>query len=214
MVKRILIYCAGVLILALGLVLNSKTGLGVSAVLCLPFALSKITSLSFGTLTTILYLVFVAAQLAMTRKADMAIILQLPFSVLFGWIIDFYNLFIKIENPSLITGLCLLAAAVVLTALGVVMMVSMNLIINPADGFSHTISKITGKPFGTVKLIADISLVCLTAVVCMILVQHLIGIGLGTVVSAVCIGPLINFFTAKFSGPLIRMAGMQKTKAK
>ncbi len=210
MVKRILIYCAGVLILALGLVLNSKTGLGVSAVLCLPFALSKITSLSFGTLTTILYLIFVAAQLVMTRKADMAIILQLPFSVLFGWIIDFYNLFIKIENPSFVVGLCLLAAAVVLTALGVVMMVSMNLIINPADGFSHTIAKITGKPFGTVKLIADTGLVCLTAIVCMVLVQHLIGIGLGTIVSAFCIGPLINFFTGKLSKPLIRIAGLNK----
>ena len=37
MIKRILIYIAGILILALGLVLNAKTGLGVSPILSVSF---------------------------------------------------------------------------------------------------------------------------------------------------------------------------------
>ena len=208
MVKRICIYIIGVLTLALGLVLNSKTGLGVSAILSVPFSLSSFTSLSFGTWTSILYIVFVLTELVILRKADWLVLLQFPFSVVFGWIIDFYNGFLKIEDPSLVLSLILLAAAVILTALGVVIMVSMKLIVNPADGFVATVSSAVKKPFGTVKMATDISMLCITLIICLLFVHKLVGIGVGTLVSAFAIGPLINVLTAKLKKPLCRAAGL------
>ena len=151
MVKRICIYIIGVFTLALGLVLNSKTGLGVSAILSVPYSLSTFTSLSFGTWTSILYVAFVVTELIILRKADWLVLLQFPFSIVFGRIIDFYNAFLKIKDPSLVFSLILLALAVFFTALGVVIMVSMKLIVNPADGFVGTVSSAVKKPFGTVK---------------------------------------------------------------
>ena len=208
MVKRVCIYIIGVLILALGLVLNSKTGLGVSAILSVPFSLSTFTSLSFGTWTSILYVVFVITELMILRKADWLVLLQFPFSIVFGRIIDFYNVFLKINNPSLVLSLILLALAVFFTALGVVIMVSMKLIVNPADGFVGTVSSALKKPFGTIKMVTDLSMLCITLIICLIFLHKIVGIGAGTLVSAVAIGPMINVLTAKLKQPLCRMAGI------
>ena len=208
MAKRICIYIIGVFTLALGLVLNSKTGLGVSAILSVPFSLSTFTSLSFGTWTSILYIAFVIIQLVILRKADWLVILQFPFSIVFGRIIDLYNAILKIRDPSLALSLILLALAVFFTALGVVIMVSMKLIVNPADGFVGTVSSAVKKPFGTVKMMTDIGMICVTVIICLLFPHKLVGIGLGTLVSAFGIGPMINILTAKLKQSLCRMAGM------
>ena len=209
MVRRVCIYVMGTLILALGLVLNSKTGLGVSAILSLPFSLSTFTSLSFGTWTSILYVCFVVTELVILRKADWMVMLQFPFSIVFGRIIDFYNTFLKIEGPSLVLSLVLLALAVFLTALGVVIMVSMKLIVNPADGCVSTIAAVVKKPMGTVKMMMDISMLCITLIICLLFVHRIVGIGIGTLVSAALIGPLINLLTSKLKQPLSRAAGIE-----
>lgn len=44
--KSVLIYLSGLIILCLGVVLNTKTKLGVAAINSIPFALSRTTSLS------------------------------------------------------------------------------------------------------------------------------------------------------------------------
>ena len=208
MVKRICIYIIGVFTLALGLVLNSNTGLGVSAILSVPYSLSTFTSLSFGTWTSILYIAFVIIQLVILRKADWLVILQFPFSIVFGRIIDLYNAILKIKDPSLVLSLILLALAVFFTALGVVIMVSMKLIVNPVDGFVGTVSSAVKKPFGTVKMMTDIGMICITVIICLLFPHKLVGIGLGTLVSAFGIGPMINILTARLKQPLCKMAGM------
>ena len=206
-IVRILIYCAGVLILALGLVLNAKTGLGVTAILSVPYTVNRIVpSLSFGTCTTILYVLFVLLQAFLLKRIDLRILLQLPFSVLFGKIIDMYNALIPIEDPPLIAGILLIALAIVLTALGVVLMVSMRLIVNPGDGIVQAVSEKARRPFGTAKLCVDISMLCVTLLLCALFVHGIAGIGVGTLATALCIGPLINVFNRLFRARLERIA--------
>lgn len=48
---RIFIYAAGMLILAFALVLNSKTGLGVTPIISVSYAISEITGGNFGDIT-------------------------------------------------------------------------------------------------------------------------------------------------------------------
>lgn len=57
------IYLSGLLILALGLTLNTKAGLGVSAIISVPFSISEIWNLNFGNMTLIVYTLFVAMQM-------------------------------------------------------------------------------------------------------------------------------------------------------
>ena len=53
------LYTLGMLVLALGLTLNTKTGLGVSPIISVAFGVSEIWGLNFGDLTFLLYGLFV-----------------------------------------------------------------------------------------------------------------------------------------------------------
>lgn len=48
MVNRIIIYVAGLLVLALGIILNTKAGLGVSPIILVSYSISQINGFNFG----------------------------------------------------------------------------------------------------------------------------------------------------------------------
>jgi len=48
MVNRIIIYVAGLLVLALGIILNTKAGLGVSPIISVSYSVSQINGFNFG----------------------------------------------------------------------------------------------------------------------------------------------------------------------
>lgn len=60
---RVLIYIAGLLILAMGLTLNTKAGLGVSPIISVSYSVSEITHHNFGNTTFVLYSIFVVMEL-------------------------------------------------------------------------------------------------------------------------------------------------------
>lgn len=60
---RILFYAAGLLVLALGLTLNTKTGLGVSPIISVAYSISQIFDHNFGNMTLALYSVFVVIKM-------------------------------------------------------------------------------------------------------------------------------------------------------
>lgn len=87
---------AGLLILALGIILNTKSGLGVSPIISVAYSISTIWELNFGNTTFLLYTVFVLVEIVihLMRKEKPAILLldalQLPLSLIFT---RFMNLF-------------------------------------------------------------------------------------------------------------------------
>ena len=82
---RGLIYGAGILVLALGLTLNTKTGLGVSPILSVAYSISQITGFTMGDVTFVQYCIFVAAEFALRGKNRRWYdLLQLPFSLVAG----------------------------------------------------------------------------------------------------------------------------------
>lgn len=60
--KRFFVYAAGLNLLALGIVLNISTGLGVAALSSSIYATSVIFRLSLGTASVLWYLLFVVIQ--------------------------------------------------------------------------------------------------------------------------------------------------------
>ena len=62
---RALFYVLGLLILALGLTLNTKAGLGVSPIISVSYSVSQIFSLNFGDTTLVLYCIFVLVELVL-----------------------------------------------------------------------------------------------------------------------------------------------------
>ena len=60
---RGIFYAAGLFILALGITLNTKTGLVVSPIISVSYSISAIWNLNFGNMTLALYGIFVAAEM-------------------------------------------------------------------------------------------------------------------------------------------------------
>ena len=194
MIKRFIVFVVGMNVLAIGIILNTKSLLGVGSINTLPYALANILSVSLGTMTAMVYLVFIIIQLILLKKFDLQVIIQLPFSFIFGYLIDFYDLFFSYEPTAFYMQIVILIIAIVLTALGAFLMVLGDIVLNPADGLVHTIGKVTNKDFGFVKNIADLVFIVLTVVICLVTKGYILGIGIGTVVSAIFIGRFVALY--------------------
>ena len=65
MFLRIIFYVAGLLILALGIILNTKSGLGVSPIISVAYSIATIGGFNFGNITFLLYSVFVVVEIVL-----------------------------------------------------------------------------------------------------------------------------------------------------
>ena len=62
---RWIFYVTGLLILALGIILNTKSGLGVSPIISVAYSISTILGANFGNMTFVLYAVFVVIEMVL-----------------------------------------------------------------------------------------------------------------------------------------------------
>ena len=193
--NRVLIYFLGLIILCVGVVLNTKTNLGVAAINAIPYVVSKSTSFSLGSCVFVLYLVFVAMQFLINKKVDFLTVLQLPVSLLFGRMVDIVNIHIlKFEAQSIFSGLAMLIIAILLVSLGTTLVVSQNLVPNAPDGMVNALGNLFDKPFGYIKVRFDIICVGLALIVSYLMTGRIVGIGSGTLVSMLMTGNVCSFF--------------------
>lgn len=68
----IFFYTIGLLILAMGLTLNTKANLGVSPIISIPYCFSQIFHLNFGNATLVLYCIFVVIEILLHLLAESA----------------------------------------------------------------------------------------------------------------------------------------------
>lgn len=87
--KKIIIYIIGLNFLALGIVLNISTGLGVAALSSSIYTTSQIFHISLGTASIIWYIVFVGIQCLLSKKITKEYLLEIPLSFVFGYLNDF-----------------------------------------------------------------------------------------------------------------------------
>lgn len=203
-------YLLGMVLLALGLTLNTKTGLGASAIVSVPFTVSQATGWNFGNLTLVVYCLFVAAQFVLKGpKRQWTDLLQIPLSIVFTRFMNLFAGVIPYKNGNLPADIALLIVAILFTGVGAAMTVAMQLIPNPGDGIVGTIARITGKELGFCKNCFDVGCVSLSLIIGLCFGNWLLGIGLGTLISMVGVGRAIaglNFLCKK---PLIRATGME-----
>ena len=193
--NRVLIYFLGLIILCVGVVLNTKTNLGVAAINAIPYVVSKSTSFSLGSCVFVLYLVFVAMQFLINKKVDFLTVLQLPVSLLFGRMVDIVNIHIlKFEAQSIFSGLAMLIIAILLVSLGTTLVVSQNLVPNAPDGMVNALGNLFDKPFGYIKVRFDIICVGLALIVSYLMTGRIVGLGLGTLVSMLMTCNVCSFF--------------------
>lgn len=222
MVVRWLLYIGGLVVLALGISLNTRTCLGVSPIISVSYSIADIFSLNFGNVTFVLYAVFVLIEVIIhyVRREIGRIpkdIAQVILSLVFTRFLNLFNAVIPVmgEQPDgsalnlMAVRILFLLLAVVLTGIGAALSLNMRLIPNPGDGIVQTISDCSGKGTGFVKNCVDIACVVFSAIIGFALKRQLVGIGIGTIISMIGVGRVIavfNHFTLKKQIQLIEQS--------
>lgn len=187
--RRMVVYLAGVVILCLGVVLNTRTGLGTAAMSTIPYSIQLIEGISLGTASFAIYCIFVVLQLIMVRYFDVKILLQIPVSLLFGVLTDVFDIWVlPFRATGLVDGLVMLAFAITLTGLGVTLVVSARLVPVATDGMVQTLAQKLGWEFGKTKYLFDGTCASITIVYSLVRVGHVVGIGLGTIAAVLLTG--------------------------
>lgn len=203
--KKFIIYILGLNFLALGIVLNITTGLGVAALSSSIYATSEIFNLTLGTASIIWYLAFVIIQCILSKQITKEYLLEIPLSFAFGYLSDFYDYIIQMTPSSLIASILLLSVALLCISLGVYLTSETNLVLNPGDGIVKTISTVFHQPFYNIKNIFDISMIGCSLILSFITRSPIMGIGVGTIISAIMIGRLIKIWQCLFQKKLFNV---------
>lgn len=192
--KRAIWYVIGLNCIALGVVLNIRFDLGVAAFSSVMYAISEIYNISLGTASIICYLIFVGLQCVMSKRITLVFILEVPLSIAFGLLTDLYDLIIPELPFGLIVRFVFFCMTMFLTAAGVYLCVKSKMVLTPTDGIVNTISEVFHLRFSAVKNAFDISMVIISALLCMFNRSPFFGIGIGTVLSALLLGRIIKIY--------------------
>ena len=187
--KKYFLYFLGLNLIAFAVVLNVRFDLGVAAFSSVMYSISQIYNISLGTASII--------QCILSKKITVTFILEIPLSFAFGWLTDLYDFIIPTLSLSLYLRVICFIMTMFITAMGVFLSVKTNLILTPTDGIVKTISEVFSFPFSIVKNTFDITLVFVTIILCLINHTHFYGLGIGTILTALFIGRIINIYEKK-----------------
>ena len=196
--KDYLLFIFGLFVSGVGVAITKKGELGVSPVSSVANIMSiYIPKLSLGNWLIIWNCVLILGQILILRKEfKLFQLLQVPLSFLFGYFTDFGTWMMSYVKTDIypVKIMCVIIGTVVL-GIGIAITVSVNVIMNSGEAFVKAISDKTGKEFGSVKTVFDISCVSLSVILSLIFFRgKILGTREGTLIAAIFTGVCVKFF--------------------
>ena len=158
----------------------------------------RFTAISVGTFTWMMHLLFILSQVGILRKRfKLKYLMQIPAAFVFGYLCDgAIWLFNSLDAPATNypVQILLSLASVLITALGIKLEVLGRSWMLAGDMLTAILADETHKPFGTVKVLFDVAMVAVTALLAWVFWGLLTGNGStvvireGTLILAVLTG--------------------------
>lgn len=203
-------YCLGICFLSIGITLNTKTGLGLSPVTSVPYAVSTAFSINFSMVLCGYYILCTLFQILVKgRKSSWKELAQVPASFVFSAVQGQFARWMTVIQPeSAVQSWLLLPFAVLFTGFGIALMVNMELVPNPADGVPVVLSQIIHKDVGLSKNFVDAGLVLVTLTIDLVFSRGIVSLGAGTIVAMIFNGRAVALFDKLFQKKVKRLAGL------
>ena len=196
--KHVLIMCIGNILAGMGIAIFKLSGLGNDPFSGMNMAVSAKIGIAYGNFQVMLNVVLLIIEIVFGRKfIGLGTVVN---AVFLGYIVTFfYNIFVgaSLEPDRMAERLVILCIGVVICCLGLSMYQMTNAGIAPYDSISLITSERWPKvPYFWHRISND----AICALVC-----YLSGgiIGIGTLVTAFGLGPVIHFFNRVFTGKLL-----------
>ena len=192
--KRIIIYCIGIIILACGITMNTKTNLGVSPVISVPYNITQVLGLPLGLPVFVYYAFLIFLQYVLLPKEfTFKKFLQIICALLTSACVQVFDIVLP-STDIWPLRILMLAVAILLTGLGMCITVGMDIVPNPADGLASDIGKKIGKDMGLGKNILDAVSIVAAIIIGLVCRGSLLGIGIGTVIAVIFTGRTVALF--------------------
>ena len=200
--RRILQYVAGLICMAIGLVLLKRTYWGVSPITAVPDAVANITPLTLGNATILLHVLCVVLQILVQRRVTLKSILCLGVGVPFGYLVDF---FMWLWDPRMILWqkIVALVLGIAIQGFGVALISGCDMMLPAPDEFNNVVARTYDKKLGNVKMCADAVYVLVAIVINLIFQHSLASVGISSVASVLLTGRFVQLSYRLLSG--IRM---------
>ena len=203
--KRTLIFLVGLVLNSFGVALVTKASLGTSPISSIPYVLSLNFPASLGMFTIFFSLLLITLQIVLLRNNFRpAQLLQIPVSLLFGYLIDGAMLLLFSPQQYAAQLGCLLLGCVVLGT-GVYLEALADVVMLPGEAFVRAVTVCTKTEFGKTKIAFDVSMTVIAGVLSFVFAARLDGVGIGTMIAAAAMGWV--------AGMIARFAARVKTGA-
>jgi uncharacterized membrane protein YczE len=200
-IKRVVVYCLGLFMMALGVAFSVKSNLGVSPVNSIPYVVSLITGVDQGLCVTVIFCGFIFLQfLILLKKFKIRSLLQIIASSIFGYFVTAANRLTVVVPPcaNYPMRLVYLFISIVLVAIGVALYLKPNLISLPGEGVMQALVDRFGIRFPNAKTGFDTTMVIVAAALSLIAFHRLNGVREGTIIAAVGVGQMMKIWNKLF----------------
>lgn len=188
---------SGLFIMAVAMAFLSAADLGISPVQSLAYVVSNKFPdfISFGVASGVWNIMLVGVQIAILRRRfKLWELLQIPLSLYFAVAVDLTRKLVTVTPDTYVERILTMLFGVLVLAFGIFLTVEGKLVMNSGEATVKAISTVSGKSFGNLKVIFDLSIVA-SAVVASIIFFGCFRfdmIGIGTLCSALFTGFLVK----------------------
>lgn len=199
-IKKYFWFVIGVIINSFGIALITKASMGTSPITSVAYVMSLKFPLTLGQFSFLMNLVFILLQIILLRRNFKPLqLLQLVVNIIFSYCIDLSMSLLSVFHfDNLISQIIALLLGCIVLGLGISIEVAPDVLMVPGEGLVRAISTVANKRFGTVKVVFDTTLVIIAVIMSFIFWGRLNGLGLGTIVSALFVGHVVNFINRRF----------------
>ena len=182
-----------ILINSLGVVLMLYSGSGISAISSVPYAFSLVfPKISLGTWTYIFQGLLVLSLMIMRKKFVAPYLFSFLVGFAFSEMLDIHEMWINALPTVLEYRVVYFVISYFLICFGIALSNRCGLPIIPTDLFPRELADITKIKYSRIKIGFDVICLAITALMTCIILGHLDGLGIGTILAAFTMGKVIG----------------------
>ena len=208
--RNVLALSLGIFFDALGVALVTKSDFGISAVSSVAYTLSRVfPAMTFGMWSYTYQFGLFVLMCLLVKRCLPGDVLSFLIGVVFGYMLDVCRFLVGPLPLGLLPRALYFLAGTAILITGVAFLMISNLPIMPQDLFIREISAHFSLPFKVVKTVFDLSCVSLSLAVAFLALGRIVGVGAGTLVSALITGKCVDAVKRRLLSKKLFGPGMQ-----
>ncbi|MFD6510504.1 YitT family protein [Bacillus sp. NPDC060175] len=194
--KRIILYVLGLFFMSIGISMSIQAGFGVSPVSSLAYASTLTIGLSVGVTMALANVLYIIIQVILSKRMELnEFVSQFIISFLFGFFMDATLFLVQLfpAPETLLARSVYLIVSLFVIAVGLMGYTTAKLPLMPYDALTYAISGKFNLKFGKAKILSDLINICVAGAICIVFIQSLGSIGIGTLIAAYFIGKILGW---------------------